>query len=403
MTAVVIVAGARTPIGTAGGHFKQVPAWRLGAVAVAAALQRAGLVADQVDEVILGNVLTAGQGQNPARRAALAAGLPTSVAATTVNLVCGSGLRAIELAAQAIRTGQAEIVVAGGMESMSQAPYLLTEARYGYRHGSGTLYDSLLLDGLTCAFEGCHMGEATEALAHEFGIDRAAQDRFALASHCRAVEASVSGRFLPEIEPVIVDDPKDKAGGRLVSRDEHPRPDTTLERLSALRPAFATPGTITAGNASGINDGAAAVVLMSAERAAALGLRPLGRIAASAMAGVAPLRFGIGPVPATQRALERLRAIPRYAKLGLADLDLYEINEAFAAQTLIVQRELGLDAERLNVNGGAIALGHPIGASGARILVTALYELRRRSAQFALASLCIGGGMGIAMIVEASH
>jgi acetyl-CoA C-acetyltransferase len=391
MTAVVIAAGARTPIGAFGGALKEIPAWRLGAVAVGAALERAGVAPDGVDEVILGNVLPAGQGMNPARQAALAAGLPDRVPAMTINFVCGSGLRAVTLAVQAIRSGEAEIVVAGGMESMSGAPFLLPEARFGYRLGHGTVRDSLLHDGLTCAIEGCHMGEAIETVVGQYGIGRADQDAFALASQRRAAAAIEGGRFDAEIVPVTV---PGRRGDVTVARDEHPRPDTSAEKLAALRPAFGAEGTITAGNASGLNDGAAAVVVMSEARADALGVRPLARIRSHAIAGVAPRRYGIGPIPASRAALDR-------AGLSAGDLDLVESNEAFAAQTLAVQRELDLDPDRLNVNGGAIALGHPIGASGARVLVTLLYELRRRRARHGLATLCIGGGMGIAMVVEA--
>jgi acetyl-CoA C-acetyltransferase len=390
MDEIVIAAGARTPFGSFGGVFKDVPAWRLGATAIQAALERAGVAPELVDEVVLGNVLQAGQGQNPARQAALAAGIPNRAPAMTVNQVCGSGLRAVALAAQAIMTGSAEIVVAGGMESMSRAPFLLTEARFGYRLGHGALIDSLLGDGLTCAMDGCHMGEATEELARAYEIGRAEQDAFALASQQRAAAAAAAGRFADEIVPVTVPGRK---GETVVTQDEHPRPDTTAAKLAGLRPAFAADGTITAGNASGINDGAAAVVVTTAARAAALGTTPLGRIVAFAGAGVAPRQFGIGPVPATRAALAR-------AGLSIADLDLYEVNEAFAAQTLAVQRDLGLDPARLNVNGGAIALGHPIGASGARLLLTLLHELRRRRARRGLATLCIGGGMGFAMVVE---
>jgi acetyl-CoA C-acetyltransferase len=392
MTEIVIAAGARTPIGSFGGAFKETPAWRLGAAAIAAALARAGLAPERVDEVILGNVLQAGQGMNPARQAALAAGLPERTPAMTINQVCGSGLKAVAVAAQAIGAGGAEIVVAGGMENMSRAPFLLTEARFGYRMGNGALVDSMLGDGLTCAIDGCHMGEATEDIVRDYDVGRAEQDAFALQSQRRAAAAIAAGRFEQEIVPV---EAPARKGSVAVDRDEHPRPDATAERLAALRPAFAADGTITAGNASGINDGAAAVVVMTAAKAAELGIAPLGRIVAYAGAGVAPRRFGIGPIPATEAALAR-------AGLGVADLDLYEVNEAFAAQAIAVQRSLGLDPERLNVNGGAIALGHPIGASGARILLTLLYELRRRDARRGLATLCIGGGMGFAMIVERS-
>jgi acetyl-CoA C-acetyltransferase len=391
MEDVVIVGAARTPIGTFGGAFKDVPAPQLGAVAIRAALDRAGVAADAVDEVILGNVLQAGSGMNPARQAAVAADLPVSVPAMTINKVCGSGLKAVALAAQAICLGDAEIVVAGGMESMSRAPYLLEKARYGYRMGDGTLIDSLIHDGLWCAFADCHMGITAENVAREYEIGRDQQDRFAAESQARAARAVEGGAFDAEIAPVPV--PAGRGETQLVTRDEHPRPGTTAERLAGLRPAFLGEGTVTAGNASGINDGAAALVVTSARKARDLGLQALATIRAYAAAGVEPRVMGLGPIPATRRALDR-------AGLTLADLDLYEVNEAFAAQSLAVAHELGLDPERLNVHGGAIALGHPIGASGARILVTLLYELARRDARRGLATLCIGGGQGFAMIVE---
>ncbi len=391
MDDVVIVGAARTPIGTFGGAFKDVPAPQLGAVAIRAALQRAGVAPDAVDEVILGNVLQAGAGMNPARQAALAADLPVTVPAMTINKVCGSGLKAVALAAQAICLGDAEIVVAGGMENMTRAPYLLEKARYGYRMGDGQLVDSMIHDGLWCAFGDCHMGVTAENVARDYAIGRDQQDRFAAESQARAARAVESGAFDAEIVPVPV--PAGRGDTQLVTRDEHPRPGTTVERLAALRPAFLGEGTVTAGNASGINDGAAALVVTAARKARDLGLRPLATIRAYAAAGVEPRVMGLGPIPATRRALAR-------AGLTLADLDLYEVNEAFAAQSLAVAHELGLDPERLNVHGGAIALGHPIGASGARILVTLLYELQRRGGRRGLATLCIGGGQGFAMIVE---
>ena len=391
MEDVVIVGAARTPIGTFGGAFKDVPAPQLGAIAIRAALERASVAPDTVEEVILGNVLQAGSGMNPARQAALAADMPVSVPAMTINKVCGSGLKAVALAAQAICLGDAEIVVAGGMENMSRAPYLLEKARYGYRMGDGKLIDSMLHDGLWCAFGDCHMGITAENIAREYEIGREQQDRFAAESQIRAARAVESGAFDAEIAPVSV--PAGRGETQLVSRDEHPRPGTTAERLAALRPAFLGEGTVTAGNASGINDGAAALVVTSARKARDLGLQPLAAIRAYAAAGVEPRVMGLGPIPATRRALDR-------AGLTLADLDLYEVNEAFAAQSLAVAHELELDPERLNVHGGAIALGHPIGASGARILVTLLYELARRDARRGLATLCIGGGQGFAMLVE---
>jgi acetyl-CoA C-acetyltransferase len=393
MEDVVVVGAARTPIGTFGGVFKDVPAAQLGAVAVRAALARAGVEPSAVHEVILGNVLQAGAGMNPARQAAMAAELPVTVPAMTINKVCGSGLKAVALAAQAIYLGDAEIVVAGGMESMTRAPYLLEKARYGYRMGDGKLVDSLIHDGLWCVFSDCHMGITAENVAREYEIGRDQQDRFAAESQARAARAIESGAFDAEIVPVPV--PAGKGETQLVSRDEHPRPGTTAERLAALRPAFLGEGTVTAGNASGINDGAAALVLTSARTARDRGLRPLAKIRAYAAAGVEPSVMGLGPIPATRRAIDR-------AGLALDDLDLYEVNEAFAAQSLAVAHELGLDPERLNVHGGAIALGHPIGASGARILVTLLHELERRDAHLGLATLCIGGGQGFAMIIERS-
>ena len=391
MVEVVIAAGARTPIGAFGGAFKDVPVAQLGATAIGEALRRAGLAPAAVDEVIMGNVLQAGAGMNPTRQAALAAGIPERVPAMTINFVCGSGLRAIALAQQAVALGTAEVVVAGGMESMSRAPYVLTDARFGYRMGNGTLYDTLVGDGLTCAMEGCHMGVTAENVAAEYGVSRAEQDAFALESQRRAAAAIDGGRFDEEIVPVTVPGRK---GATTVTRDEHPRPDASAERLAALQAAFQEGGTVTAGNASGINDGAAAVVVTTAARAAALGLWPLARICAYGQVGVAPRLMGTGPIPAVEAALAR-------AGLTAADLDLIEINEAFAAQAVAVARALELDPARLNVNGGAIALGHPIGASGARIMVTLLHELRRRGGRYGLASLCIGGGMGCAMVVEA--
>jgi acetyl-CoA C-acetyltransferase len=386
----VIVAAVRTPIGRFGGVFKDLPAWRLGASAIAGALGRVGLEPAAVEDVIMGNVLQAGQGMNPARRASMTAGLPDSVPAVTVNMVCGSGLRAVVMAAQAIALGEAQIVVAGGMESMSQAPYLLTGARFGYRLGHGMLVDSLLAEGLTDAFHDCHMGITAENIAREYGIGREEQDRYAVESQRRAALAWETGAFADEIIPVEV---PGRQGSELVTRDEHPRPETTLEGLLRLRPAFDPAGTVTAGNASGINDGAAALVVMAEERARALGLEPLARIRSWAWAGVPPRVMGLGPIPALRQALAR-------AELRIEDLDLYEVNEAFAVQVLAVQRELGLDPQRLNIYGGAIALGHPIGASGARILVTLVHALRRTGGRYGAAALCIGGGMGIAVIVE---
>jgi acetyl-CoA C-acetyltransferase len=389
-TEVVLAGAVRTPIGAFGGSLATVPAPKLGAVAIAEALRRARVEPDSVDEVILGNVLSAGLGMNPARQAALAAGLPERVPATTVNKVCGSGLKAVTLAAQAIYLGDASVVVAGGIESMSGAPYLLPQGRTGYRLGHGQVLDHMIRDGLWCAMADCHMGITAENLAVEFGISREAQDELALSSQRKAAAAWASGRFAEEVVPVEV---AGKSGPVRVERDEHLRPETTREALAKLRPAFRPDGTVTAGNSSGINDGAAALVVMSRAKAEELGVEPLAVVRSWASAGVAPRIMGIGPVPATRRALER-------AGLGLGDIDLIEANEAFAAQSLAVGKELGWDWDRVNPNGGAIALGHPIGASGARILVTLLYEMRRRSARRGLATLCIGGGQGIALIVE---
>ena len=391
MNDVVIASAARTPVGTFGGSLVEVPAVKLGAVAIAEALRRAGVPPEQVDEVIMGMVLSAGVGQGPARQAAMAAGIPVDAPATTVNKVCGSSLKAVVLAAQAVALGDAEIVVAGGMESMNGAPYLLAKARFGYRMGHDTLVDSMILEGLWCAFEDHHMGVWAENIAVEYEVSRQDQDAFAAASHQKTARAWETGAFAEEVVPVEV--PQRKGPPMVVGKDEHFRPDTTVEKLAALRPAFKPDGTVTAGNASGINDGAAAVVVMSRRRAEALGVAPLASIRSYASAGVEPRITGMGPVPAVRKALAK-------AGLELNDIDLIEANEAFASQSLAVGRELAWDWQRVNVNGGALALGHPIGASGARILTTLLYEMRRRQARRGLATLCIGGGMGIAMIVE---
>jgi acetyl-CoA C-acetyltransferase len=389
---VVIASAARTPVGTFGGGFTDVPATKLGSVAIAEALRRAGVKPEDVDEVILGLVISDGVGQGAARQAAMAAGIPVSSPATTINKVCGSGLKAVALAAQAVALGDAEIVVAGGMESMSCAPYLLSKARYGYRMGNDALIDAMILEGLWCVFEDHHMGMWAENIATEFEVSRRDQDELAAASHQKAARAWERGVFAEEVVPVEV--PQRKGPPVLVEKDEHIRPDTTVEKLAGLRPAFRPDGTVTAGNASGINDGAAAVVVMSRQRAEALGKKPLAAIRAYASAGVEPRITGMGPVPAVRKALAK-------AGLDVKDIDLIEANEAFASQAVAVGRELGFDWERTNVNGGAVAIGHPIGASGARILTTLLYEMKRREAQRGLATLCIGGGMGIAMIVEA--
>ena len=391
MTNEVVIAGAvRTPIGTFGGSFAETPATELGAVVLREALSRAGVQPDQVDEVIMGNVLSAGLGMNAARQAAIAAGIPDHVPATAINKVCGSGLKAVALATQAIILGDADIVLAGGMEGMSSAPYLLPKARYGYKMGNGEVVDHMIKDGLWCALTDCHMGNTAENIALEREISRGDQDEFSVQSQQKAAAAWDNGRFADEIVPVEV---KQRKGTVTVDKDEHFRPDTSLEGLSKLRPAFAGDGSVTAGNASGINDGAAAVVVMSRKKADELGVKPMGTVRSYASAGVPPRIMGIGPVPATQKVLAK-------SGLSLDEIDLIEANEAFAAQSLAVGRELGWDWERVNVNGGAIALGHPIGASGTRILVTLLHEMKRRDAKRGLATLCIGGGQGIAMVVE---
>lgn len=387
----VIVSGVRTAIGSFGGTLSNVPASRLGAVVVKEAVRRAGIEVSMVDEVIMGNVIGAGQGQNIARQAAVYAGISVEVPCMTVNKVCGSGLKAVVLAAQAIAAGDADVVVAGGTENMNMAPYLLPKARFGYRMGHAELIDSMISDGLWCIFGDTHMGITAEIVAERWGITREAQDTYGALSQNRAEAAIKAGRFKEEIVPVEV--PQRKGDPVVFDQDEHPRFGTTAEVLARLRPAFKKDGTVTAGNASGINDGAAALVVMSAEKAEELNIEPMARITAYASAGVAPEIMGTGPVPATRKALKK-------AGLGIADIYLVELNEAFAATTLAAIKELGLDTSIVNVNGGAIALGHPIGASGARILVTLLHEMKRRDAKTGLATMCIGGGMGIALIVE---
>jgi len=388
---VVVVAAARTPIGNFMGGLAETSPITLGAVAVAEGLRRAALSADQVDEVILGCVLDAGLGQNVSRQIALQAGLTVTTPAYTINKVCGSGLKALILGAQSILLGDADVIVAGGVESMSQAAYLLPGARKGLRMGAVPFVDSLISDGLTDAFSQVHMGLLVEALAAQYGLTRQRQDEFACASQNKAEAAIRAGRLAAEIVPVAV--PQKKGDPLVVAQDELPRFGTTVATLAKLKPAFKADGTITAGNASGINDGAAAVVLMSRRKAEALGLAPLAVIRSYGTGGVEPALMGLGPVPATRQALSR-------AGLEVSDLDLIEANEAFAAQSLAVCQELAFPADRLNVNGGAIALGHPIGASGARIVVTLLHEMQRRSARLGLATLCIGGGMGAAMVFE---
>jgi acetyl-CoA C-acetyltransferase len=390
MEEVVIVGAARTAIGKFGGTLAKVPAAELGATVIREVLRRAGIEPQQVSEVIMGQVLTAGVGQNPARQASIKAGLPDMVPAMTINKVCGSGLKAVMLGAQAIAQGDSDIVVAGGQENMSAAPHVLPGSRDGFRMGDGKLVDSMIVDGLWDVFNQYHMGITAENVAREYAVTREEQDEFALASQQKAEAALKSGRFRDEI--VVVEVPGRK-GTVSFAEDEYPRPGTTLEALRALKPAFDKAGTVTAGNASGINDGAAAVVLTSARRAKELGLVPLARIRAYASAGVDPKYMGMGPVPASKRCLARAGWAP-------SDLDLMEINEAFAAQAIAVNRQMGWDTSKVNVNGGAIALGHPIGASGCRILVTLLHEMQKRDAKRGLASLCIGGGMGVALAVE---
>lgn len=388
MQEVVIVAATRTAIGSFGGQFANIPAHQLGATVIRALLEQTGIDPASVDEVILGQVLTAGCGQNPARQAAIHAGLPHSVPALNINKVCGSGLKAVHLAAQAIRCGDAEIMIAGGQESMSLSPHLLPSSRTGQRMGDGTLLDSMVHDGLWDAFNNYHMGITAENLAERYDLSRQQQDAFALASQQKAAAAQTTGRFDAEITPVLV--PQRKGEGLSIAQDEQPRATTTLESLGRLRPAFKSDGTVTAGNASSLNDGAAAVMLTSAEKARELGLPVLARIAAYSSSGVDPAVMGIGPVSATQRCLSK-------AGWKVEELDLVEANEAFAAQALAVASELRWDLDKVNVNGGAIALGHPIGGSGCRILVTLLHEMQRRNAGKGLATLCIGGGQGVAL------
>ena len=386
---VVIVSAARTPVGSFLGGLSSLPASKLGEVAIKAALERAGVRPDEVDEVILGHVLQAAAGQGPARQAAMGAGIPKEAPAWSLNQICGSGLRAVAIAAQQIQLGDARIVVAGGQESMSQAPHAQA-LRTGQKMGDIKLVDTMISDGLWDAFNGYHMGQTAENVADRFGISRADQDAFAVASQNKAEAAQKAGRFDAEIAPVTIPGRK---GDTVVDKDEFIRHGATLEAMQGLKPAFTKEGSVTAANASGLNDGAAALVLMSADDAKARGLEPLARIVSSATAGVDPAVMGTGPIPASRKALEK-------AGWTVADLDLVESNEAFAAQSLCVLRELGLDPDKVNVNGGAIAIGHPIGASGARILTTLLHEMKRRDVKKGLATLCIGGGMGVALCVE---
>ena len=389
---IVIVSAVRTAIGSFQGTLTGVSATKLGAVVLEAALERAGVSKDSVDEVIMGNVLSAGLGQNPARQASIQAGLANEVPSLTINKVCGSGLKAVHLAVQAIASGDADVVLAGGMENMSQAPYLMEGARSGYRMGDQKVVDSMIRDGLWCAFNDYHMGITAENLCTKYEIGRQEQDEFAAWSQEKAQQALTSGRFADEIVPVAI--PQRKGDPVLFSEDEFPRAGVTAEMLGKLKPAFKKDGTVTAGNASGINDGAAALLIMSREKADELGVKPLARIVANASAGVDPSIMGYGPVPATQKVMEK-------AGLSLSDMDLIEANEAFAVQSLSVGKALEIDREKLNVNGGAIALGHPIGASGARILVTLVHELQKRDGvKYGLATLCIGGGQGVATIIE---
>ncbi|MBV2131984.1 acetyl-CoA C-acetyltransferase [Pseudomonas sp. MAP12] len=391
MNDVVIVAATRTAIGSFQGGLSSISAPDLGAAVIRQVLEQTGVQPSAIDEVILGQVLAAGSGQNPARQTAIKAGLPHEVPALTLNKVCGSGLKAVQLAVQAIRCGDAELVIAGGQENMSLSPYVLPKARTGLRMGHAELVDSMIQDGLWDAFNDYHMGVTAENLAQRFDISRAQQDAFAAASQQKAAAAIEAGRFKDEITPILI--PQRKGDPLVFATDEQPRGDTTLDSLSKLRPAFSKDGSVTAGNASSLNDGAAVVLLASAKKAAELGLPVLAKITAYASAGVDPAIMGIGPVSATRRCLEK-------AGWSIDDLDLVEANEAFAVQALSVNKELGWDTDKVNVNGGAIALGHPIGASGCRILVTLVHELQRRDLRKGLATLCIGGGQGVALAIE---
>jgi acetyl-CoA C-acetyltransferase len=387
----VLLSACRTPIGAFGGALKDLTAPDLGAIVIREAIARASIANQAVGEVILGCVLQAGAGMNVARQAAIRAGLSYEVPAETINRVCGSGLTAVVHAVEGVRAGFVDVIVAGGTESMSNAPYLLKGARWGYRMGHGEVVDSMLAEGLSCAIEGCHMGNTAEAVAAKYGIGRADQDAFAAESQRRAEQAARDGAFSDEI--VAVDVPQKKGPATRVEKDEYPRPGTTVEKLAALKPAFQKDGTVTAGNASGINDGAAALVVATEAWALKQGRKPLGRVLGYATVGVEPKYMGMGPVSAVTRAVER-------AGLKLDQIDVFELNEAFAVQAVAVVRELGIDPARVNVNGGAIALGHPIGASGARVFTTLLYALSKRQGRYGVASLCVGGGMGVAMVVE---
>jgi acetyl-CoA C-acetyltransferase len=393
MEPIVIVSGCRTPVGKFQGSLSDVSATKLGAVVVREAVRRANLQPEQIDECMMGNVVSAGLGQNPARQAALFGGLPPEVSAVTVNMVCGSGLRAVSLAAQSIQTGNAEIVVAGGMESMTNAPYLLPQARSGFRMGNQVAVDSMVLDGLWDVYNDFHMGQTAELVAEKYGITREEQDCFALHSHQRAAAAWREGRFTPEVVRVEVPAKKKGAAPTLFERDEAVREDASLESLRALKPAFKKDGTVTAGNAPGVNDGAAAVVVMAESKAKALGLKPLGRIVAHATSGIDPKWVMMAPVASAKKVLAKAGWRP-------GDVDLFEFNEAFAVQAIAVAREVGAPMEKVNVNGGSVAIGHAIGCSGARVLVTLLYELARRGGKRGVAALCLGGGNSVAMAVE---
>ncbi|WP_061321309.1 acetyl-CoA C-acetyltransferase [Clostridium botulinum] len=390
MKNVVIASAVRTPIGKFGGTLKSVSAIELGSIVIKEALKRANVKPEDVDEVIMGNVLQAGLGQNSTRQSAVAAGIPVEVPSFTINKVCGSGLRAVSLATQLIKLGDDDIVVAGGTENMSAAPYLLEKARWGQRMGDGKIVDEMIRDGLWESFNDYHMGITAENIAEQWGITREEQDEFSAKSQQKAEKAVKEGKFKEEIVPVVI---KSRKGEVVFDTDEFPRFGATKESLSKLKPAFKKDGTVTAGNASGINDGAAALVIMSEEKANELGIKPLAKIVAYGTSGVDPKIMGYGPFYATKKTLEK-------ANLKIADMDLIEANEAFAAQSLAVAKDLGFDMDKVNVNGGAIALGHPIGCSGARILTTLLYEMEKRNSKHGLATLCIGGGMGTAIIVE---
>jgi acetyl-CoA C-acetyltransferase len=393
MDEIVIVSGCRTPVGKFQGSLSDISATKLGAVAVREAVKRAQLTPEQIDECIMGNVVSAGLGQNPARQAALFGGLPPEVSAVTVNMVCGSGLRAVSLAAQTIQTGNAEIIVAGGMESMTNAPYLLPQARSGFRMGNSVAVDSMVNDGLWDVYNDFHMGQTAELVAEKYGIPREDQDAFAVASHQKAAAAWREGRFAEEVVPVELPAKKKGAEPKLFERDEAIREDASLETLRALKPAFKKDGTVTAGNAPGVNDAAAAVVVMSAAKAKALGLKPMARIVAHATSGIDPKWVMMAPVNGARKAMHK-------AGWSVADVDLFEFNEAFAVQAIAVTRELGVPMEKVNVNGGSVAIGHAIGASGARVLVTMMYELARRNAKRGVAALCLGGGNSVAMAIE---